>query len=85
LIPSLTLFAFSKLSGGQNIFCSLTKHDKVPTYQKNANAGSRGHFRPRDCYWISENIIAHLGDSNFLITVLWGVGGIKALACLEGT
>lgn len=84
-MPSLRLFKFSKLSGGQNILCSLPNCGKVPTYQKNANAGSGGHFRLRACYWVSENIIAHLGGSNFLITVLWGMGGIKVLACLEGT
>lgn len=68
-----------------------TKHPQqftkaeVPTCQKDAHAGGRGCFTLGAGYWVSENIIAHLGGSNFLITVLWGVGGIKAVSCLKGT
>lgn len=75
---------FSKLTGGQNILCSLPKCDKVPTYQKNINAGSRGCFRLKACYLVSDNIIAQLVGSNFSIAVLWGVGGIKAIDAWKG-
>lgn len=86
LILRLRLFAFQQIVWRIKHPQHITKCNKLPTYQlEYANEVSLGYFRLMAHYWFLENIIVHLGSSNFLITVLWGVGGIKALACLEGT